>query len=331
MIKLNYPAFWQRRSLINYLLLPFSWLYAFLGDLRKFCARRIRLPAFVICVGNMTVGGSGKTQLVIWLARLLAQHDINFVIVTRGYHSKIKAAKLIRVDDDPNEVGDESVLLAAYGKVVAAPKVRQIIPLINELKPSIIIFDDGMQNPYFSKDFTILAIDPIRAVGNNLLIPAGPLREQPSKALNKADLILVVGNKPCSDSSLMEKITVSNKPFYQAKIKISNAVDKNCNYIAFTGIGNPDKFFSLLDENNLNIIDKISYPDHYNYPIDELNKLINLAKDKGGNLITTKKDYIKLRGDNNIKFVDVELEFTEKQKVEKLINDQIIQKAKVYY
>ena len=327
MIKLNYPAFWQKRNLISYLLLPFSWVYAFLGFLRKFYAKPIRLPAFVVCVGNMTAGGNGTTQIVIWLAKLLAQHNINFVIVTRGYHSKLQTAKLVTTSDNPRDVGDESVLLAAYGRVIAVPKIKQIIPLVNDLKPAIIIFDDGMQNPYFIKDFTILSIDPIRSVGNNLLIPAGPLREKPEEAINKADLILAVGNRPCSDSSLMKKIMASNKPFYQAQIKISNEIDKDTRYIAFTGIGNPNKFYALLRENNLNIIDEITYPDHYDYPLDELKKLTDLARDKGCKLITTKKDYVKLPGDNNIKFVDIELEFAEKQAVVKLIDDQIIQKA----
>jgi tetraacyldisaccharide 4'-kinase len=263
----------------------------------------------------MSVGGTGKTQAVIWLARLLEKQGIDFVIISKGYGSKLKSAVLVNDYDDPLNVGDEALLLKQYGRVIASPKVTSAIPLLERLNPDVIIVDDGMQNSGFFKDFTILTIDPLKGNGNGLIFPAGPLRENPHLAISRADLVLMIGNKECQDTALLDAIKSSGKPFHHGRIKKANLFSRNKEYIAFTGIGNPEKFFSLLREYKIKVVEEISYPDHYNYPYTEMQKLARKARQGGYALITTRKDYVKIPPDYDIQFLDIKLDFENESEI----------------
>lgn len=305
MIKLLYPKFWQKRNIIAYILFPISLIYQFLGFLRHVMARPIILPAKVICVGNCSVGGTGKTQIVMYLANLLKTQNIDFVIVTKAYGSNLKEATIVKAEHDALRVGDESVILAKYGTVIATKNIKQILPLIRELKPSIIIVDDFLQNPYFHKDITIVSVDSQRLFGNEFLIPAGPLREYPNRALSVADLIFLVGNN--SDEIPPSLASYANK-LIQAQIIVSSDIDKNKNYFAFSGIGNPERFFLTLKNYGLNIVDYKIFPDHHNYLQADLENLYLLAKTNNATLVTTRKDYVKIGDSSDIIIcLDVEL------------------------
>lgn len=325
MIKLLYPKFWQRRNIIAYLLLPISLIYQFLGYLRAGLARPIMLPAKVICVGNCSVGGTGKTQIVIYLAKLLKAKKVSFVIVTKAYGSKLKNATIIRQKHTALEVGDEGVILAKHGTVIATKNIKEILPLINELKPDVIIVDDFLQNPHFHKDFTIVSVDGQRLFGNGFLIPAGPLRQYPNKALDVADLIFLV-------SSHRDKIPNILTPYVNklinAQIVPSSNIDKTKNYFAFSGIGNPGRFFSTLENYGLNITGYKIFPDHYNYLQADLENLYSLAKEHNATLITTRKDYVKLSkfSYNDITCLDVELSINNLD----LLNEKIFKKAQIF-
>ncbi|HJD59138.1 MAG TPA: tetraacyldisaccharide 4'-kinase [Rickettsia endosymbiont of Omalisus fontisbellaquei] len=321
MIKLLYPKFWQRRNIIAYLLLPISLIYQFLGYLRAGLARPIMLPAKVICVGNCSVGGTGKTQIVIYLAKLLKAKKVSFVIVTKGYGSKLKNATIVNASHTVLDVGDESIILAKYGAVIATKNIKQIQPLINKLKPDVIIVDDFLQNPHFHKDFTIVSVDGQRLFGNGFLIPAGPLRQYPNKVLDAADLIFLV-------SSHQDKIPNILTPYIDKLINTqivpSSDVDKTKNYFAFSGIGNPERFFSTLENYGLNITGYKIFPDHYNYLQADLENLYSLAKEHNATLITTRKDYVKLNDSNDeIICLDVELSINNSD----LLNEKIFKKA----
>ncbi|MGX6960187.1 MAG: tetraacyldisaccharide 4'-kinase [Rickettsia endosymbiont of Pentastiridius leporinus] len=296
MIKLLYPKFWQKRNIIAYALLPLSLIYQLLGYLRHILASPIRLPAKVICVGNCSIGGTGKTQIVMYLTKLFKARNINFVIVTKAYGSNLNNAIIVNTKHTASEVGDESVILAKHGTVIATKNIKQILPLIHELKPSIIIVDDFLQNPHFYKDFTIVSIDGERLFGNGFLIPAGPLREYPHKALNSADIIFLVGNNndtiPNDLANYIDKTITS-------KIIPSSNIDKTKNYFAFSGIGNPERFFLTLKNYGLNVVGHENFPDHYNYLQTDLEKLYLLAKIHNATLITTRKDYVKINNPNN--------------------------------
>lgn len=322
MIRLNYPKFWQSKNLISCILIPFSWLYIFLGFLRKIFTKEIRLPGKVICIGNMTVGGSGKTQIVEFFANYLTKKKISFVIITKGYGSKIgNDAILLDHTHRSIDVGDESICLFRKGyRVIAAKKIQSTIALLKKLKPQIIIVDDGMQNPGFYKDFQVLTIDNKRNIDNGMIFPAGPLRESPAKSIHKSDLICVIG---VNDNNLDLKIN-HNKPIFYAQTKMVTKLETAKRYIAFSGIGNPDKFFDMLKQNNIKLCDIISYPDHHMYQDTELDQLMTSAQKHDAILLTTQKDFVKIPQKYNIIPVDVELVFRNQIELEKLIDEKII-------
>jgi len=305
MIKLLYPKFWYKRNIIAYLLFPLSLIYQLLGCLRHILASPINLPAKVICVGNCSIGGTGKTQIVMYLAKLLKAKNINFVIVTKAYGSRLKSATIVHQGHTALEVGDESLILAKYGTVIATKNIKQIVPLIHKLKPSIIIIDDFLQNPHFNKDVTIISVDGERLFGNGFLIPAGPLREYPDKALDAADLIFLVSSV---DNKVPNVLTPYIDKLINVQIIPSNNIDKTKNYFAFSGIGNPERFFLTLKNYGLNIVGHKIFPDHYNYLQADLENLYLLAKTHNAILITTRKDYVKFNDlTNDIVCLDVEL------------------------
>ncbi|AFE52306.1 tetraacyldisaccharide 4'-kinase [Rickettsia prowazekii str. GvV257] len=323
MIKLLYPQFWQERNIIAYLLLPISLIYQFLSYLRASLAYPVILPAQVICVGNCSVGGTGKTQIVIYLAKLLKAKNVPFVIITKAYGSYIKSTTIIQKGHTALEVGDEGIMLARYGTVIAAKYVKDILPLINELKPDVIIVDDFLQNPYLHKDFTIVSVDSQRLFGNRFLIPAGPLRQNPKQVLDAADLIFLVSS---NQDQIPNELTPYIDKLINAQIVPSNNIDKNKNYFAFSGIGNPQRFFLTLENYRLNIVGYKIFPDHYNYLQADLENLYSLAKEHNAILITTRKDYVKFNYLNDeIICLDVELSINNPD----LLNEKIFKKAKI--
>lgn len=289
MIKLSYPKFWSKKNIISSLLIVFSWLYQSLGYLRKLFVKPIKLPYFVICVGNISVGGTGKTQVVLWLAKHLREKNYRFLIVTKGYNSNLRGAKLVEQSDLAIDVGDESKLLAEYSQVLAAKSIKHALPIMNKLKPDIVIFDDGMQNPGFIKDLTVLVIDAHRNIGNGRIFPAGPLREKPSSGIDKSDIITMMGSELCPNFSLIQDITLSGKPFFKSKIELISNIDTSKNYYAFTAIGDPDRFFRLLRENGINLVETKVFPDHYNYCPEEIEKLAEEATKKTVSYLQQKK------------------------------------------
>ena len=328
MINLKYPNFWSKKTWLSSIMIFFSYIYIFLGFVRTQTTKKIVLPQKIICVGNITVGGSGKTQIVAWLAQKLIQKNISFVIVTKAYKSRLAKVKLVEKTDTAKEVGDESVMLRKYGSVIAAKKINYALPLIQQMNPEIVILDDGMQNPVLQKNLQILTIDSLNGIGNSRIFPAGPLRESLKSGLAKSDLIFMIGNNKCKDSSLIGNISLSQKPYFAAAIKLKENLDKDIEYIAFAGIGNPEKFYSLLLENNLKIKQYMSFGDHHNYSDEEVKKLIDLAKLNNASLITTEKDYVKLANKYKelVICARVGLEFENEQKCIDLVYEKLFQK-----
>jgi len=323
MIKLVYPKFWSKNGVLSFLLTPFSWVYILFSKLRKFLVKPVRLEASVICVGNASVGGTGKTQITLWLAKQLSKKKVNFLVVTKGYGSSLQNAKIVDKSDIASEVGDESILLlSAHAPVLAAKTIKAALPIIKKIKPDVIIFDDGLQNPGFIKDISILVIDANRAVGNHKIFPAGPLRESVKSALNKSDIITMIGNDKCQDFALINDIVISNKLFFKAKMKLQKKLDISKNYYAFTAIGDPDRFYELL-KNQGAILKKIkSFPDHHNYTKSEIEDLKNQAAKNKYSLITTSKDYVKIHDNNQIICADVALDFDNDNKLFSLIYEK---------
>ena len=289
MIKLYYPKFWQSKNILAFLLLPFGYIYLFLGVMRKLIAKPIKFKAHTICVGNATVGGTGKTQMIIKLAQELTKRNINFIILCKGYGGKNSHYSLVTKTSSPYDVGDEALELCEYGTTFAVPKIAYAPEIIAKYKPDLVLVDDGMQNPNFIKDFVIMTVDASRGFGNGLPIPAGPMRCRFEDI--KADAMVMIGDK----SSLRGAVgDVAISSIFYATIKPVHAPAK-LKYYAFAGIGNPEKFFNTLRKAGGSIVETRRFPDHYDYTKDEILDLIEEAKSKGLRLITTRKDYVKIR------------------------------------
>ena len=268
------PWWFLRKNLFSVLLLPISWLYYLVGRI-VFLGRSIN-PLIsrrkIICVGNIFAGGVGKTPVV----RAIAQY-FDAPIVMRGY----------KKNKNSGDCGDEANMLARSGLTVHVGDRKSNVVLLNNQNQEIgpIVMDDGLQNPTIKKDISIMVFDQGLGYGNGFLLPAGPLR-QPKRAAKKADAIIVIkSNKPKKNFKLPK-----NVPVFYAQNQTVSPYDEDVKLVAFAGIGYPKKFFDALK----NVVAKRSFPDHYQYIFDDINKLIALADKKGAKLITTEKDWVRL-------------------------------------
>lgn len=323
MFKLIYPKFWQTRSFISYLLWPLSYIFRFLTVLRKFYTRTIFFNAKVICIGNITVGGTGKSQLVIWLANKLRQSNIDFVILTKGYSGNLKIATIVTNDHTAFDVGDESIMLKEHGTVVAARKPSYAKKIINQLKPRVIIVDDGMQNPSFLKDFVLLTIDGARGLGNGFMIPAGPLRQSVSQGFQNSDAVVVVESDVIP--SFGKEIRKYHLPIFKANIVAQNHLSTLKNYFAFSAIGNPERFLNSLMKCKIQVAGFKNFPDHYHYNDRDIESLISIAGNSCAQLITTAKDYVKIpyKYKEYVLCFNTKLIIDEEQQLLELINGKI--------
>ncbi len=333
---LKTPEFWTKKDalsrLISSLLLPLSYIYFFGFLLKKILVRTLLFFNFykkkkqnsclVICIGNLTAGGSGKTPTAIAIGKILQEMDIDFAFLSRGYGAKksLKKNEMLRVENFSyaNEVGDEPLLLEQFGPTFIAKNRAFAVQKLSDKKSfDAIVLDDGMQNDSLRKDFVIMVIDTQIGFGNGLMIPAGPMREPLCSGLKKSDLVVLIGQK---NLTLEKKL--KTKKIVRAQLVAKN-LEQFCDkkLIAFCGLAYPQKFFSFLQNKNLKLVDEISFPDHHTYQNSELERILNLAEQQNSKVITTKKDWVKFEKffQKKISYLDVELEFENKA----LIKDQL--------
>jgi tetraacyldisaccharide 4'-kinase len=284
---------WYGGHPLSLALLPLSWLYCAVVRLRRVAYRRgllqsRRLPVPVIVVGNLTVGGTGKTPLVIWLADFLGRQGYRPGIVIRGYRGRgARWPRLVRPDSDPCEVGDEPVLLARRSgrPVVAAPeRVAAGEMLVADCECDMIVSDDGLQHYRMQRDLEILVVDAPRGFGNGRCLPAGPLREPMARRL-EVDLTLCNGG-PCPGGRSMRLMPGSLVNLKDPTIVRSLGELRRQRVTAAAGIGNPDRFFELLRSQGLHV-DERPYPDHHSFAREEV------ASWPPGPVIMTEKDAVK--------------------------------------
>lgn len=308
------PQFWQSKNLISLALLPFSFVYKFLFFIKKQSTKSCCPKIPVICIGNISAGGAGKTPVALKLGEILLENNINFCYLTRGYNSSNSSNIFLPKNSkiSVNETGDEAILLNEIASVMIA-KNRQIgyHEIIKNSSFQAIIMDDGLQNFQLQTQLKILVIDSKIAFGNNFLLPSGPLRQSLASIAKQIDFFVIIGEKNQQIISQIQQF-VKNPSIIYGKVIAKNLpdfIDKNL--MAFCGIAYPQKFFDELKKQGLNIVKEISFADHHNYNISEINNLIELAKQNKCHLITTKKDWVKFSPSQQklIKFFDIELEF----------------------
>jgi len=278
------PKFWDKNkiSFFSILLFPITILIKFLSLLKYLLTKTHQVPIPIICVGNIYLGGTGKTPLCIEIFSILKNLNMNPVFIRKKY----------------NLFQDEVYLQEQIGPVYQDTK--RIVALYKAIqnKADVAILDDGFQDFSINKNLSIVCFNEKQWIGNGLVIPSGPLREKLS-ALKRANCIMINGEK---NLVIENKILSENnkaKIFYTKYNALDIGKFKNKKVTAFAGIGNPENFFNLLRKNNINIIKEIKFPDHYNYSKKELNNLVKESKKNNTILLTTEKDYFRI--DENYK------------------------------
>ena len=278
------PNFWDKNqiSFFSILLLPITLLVKLLSFFKRFLTKTHHFSIPIICVGNIYLGGTGKTPLCIEIFSILKNLNMNPAFIRKKYDS----------------FQDEVSLQKQVGPIYQSKKRIDALKNAIQNKANVAILDDGFQDFSINKNLSIICFNERQWIGNGFVIPSGPLREQLS-SIKRASCVVLNGEKNIDIEKIILNISTTVKIFY-TKYKIQNIDEfKNKKVTAFAGIGNPENFFTLLKDNNINVVKEIKFPDHYNYSKKELENIINEAKRNNTILITTEKDYFRI--DENYK------------------------------
>ena len=311
MMKLKKPLFWdyKKQNLISYILIPFTLPFIIRNFVIKFLKKKNSSHIKTICVGNIYVGGTGKTPLTIKIYEILKQLNYKVATVKKFYSKQI----------------DEQIILKEKTELILS-KSRSIA--INEglnKKYDILIFDDGLQDSKLDFDKKIVCFKSKNWIGNGQLIPAGPLRQKIS-SLKNFDIVIFNGYTPnIKEFETKIKKINSKIKFFNSYYKINNLknFDLTSNFLIFSGIGNPDDFKNLLIDQYFKISKEIIFPDHYNYTVKDFEKILKLAKDENLKIVTTEKDYVKIPHNLKYEFDYIQIDLiikNEKDLINALIN-----------
>ena len=291
---LKAPKFWylKRDSFLSNLLYPFSLIFRLGTKLRKLISREKKSELPIICVGNIVIGGAGKTPVALKIGNMLKQAGYNPHFVSKGYGGLEKNNTLVNDWHSPKSVGDESLLLSEIAPTWIGLDRNKSFKLAKENGADCIIMDDGFQNPTLQKDFSIIVINAEQGFGNKRVIPAGPLRESIHRGLLRTNLVITIG---AITDNVKDKIP-KHIPVIRANFKIQEGdlMLKGQRITAFAGIAYPEKFFNSLKLVRANIVDKKSYSDHHIYTEDDLLYLAEIANKNNSILVTTKKDFVRI-------------------------------------
>lgn len=257
---------------------------------------RYRAPVPVLCIGNFVVGGAGKTPTALAVAALAASEGLVPGFLTRGYGGTSAGPLAVDLDrHNPDLVGDEALLLARRAPtVVARQRHLGVEPLI-DAGVTILIMDDGMQNPVLAKDLSLAVIDAAAGLGNGQILPAGPLRAPIAAQFARTDALVVVGAGSAADRVIREAERAA-KPVLIAALRPRAPAPRQRRLLAFAGIGRPEKFFATLRDSGGEIADAIPFPDHHKYSARDAEGLLRRADAEDLQLITTEKDASRLGG-----------------------------------
>ena len=288
------PDFWFKSGDWRAALLrPIAALYGAIAGFRM-NQSGFRAPLPVICIGNFTAGGAGKTPTAIAIATMLIEMGETPVFLTRGYGGSIDGPHIVdSLRDDAAAVGDEALLLARVAPVVKSTD-RVKGALCASTLGSVIVMDDGLQNPSLTKDFSIAVVDGETGIGNGLCIPAGPLRAPLAAQQRRTDAILIMG-AGTPDEQLTQ--TLSPRPFWHAQLVPDAAMLsalRGQKIFAFAGIGRPEKFFAMLAQEGLSIAESRAFADHAPYRKDMLSAIAQQCQREGLVPVTTEKDAVRI-------------------------------------
>lgn len=322
------PAFWHRpSSLTSRLLTPLAALYGAIA------ARRMARPGVsagvpVICVGNYHTGGAGKTPTVLALVSMLRELGETPFVLSRGYGGSLSGP--LRVDvarHTAAEVGDEPLMMAAHAPVVIGRDRVAGAKRARGEGASVIVMDDGFQNPALRKDFSLIVVNAARGLGNGRVFPAGPLRAPLAPQLARTDALLVIGEGDAA-ADVERALAARGVPVFHAHVTPDAetvAALREKRVLAFAGIGDPGRFFDTLRAHGVEVAAERTFPDHHRFTKDELWALRAEAERDGLALVTTEKDFARLSGGDLASLADgimrlpVTLRMDDEARLRKLI------------
>lgn len=290
------PFWWEKPDWRALALSPVSMAYAAVAVHRMKSAKREKVAAPVLCVGNFTVGGSGKTPVAIALCRQASAMGLKPGFLSRGHGGSFAEPHVVDAQhDSAKHVGDEPLLLAAHAPVAVTPdRAAGARLLIDRHGCDFLIMDDGFQSGRIHMDFALIVVDARYGLGNGHVIPGGPLRARVADQLPFADALLRMGDGIEADA-VVRQAARAGKPIFAARTqpRIDEGIAGR-KFLAFAGIGHPDKFFRSVEEAGGTVVQGRSFPDHHFYAPDELSDLAADADREGLGLITTAKDAARL-------------------------------------
>ena len=314
-MKFKKPYFWdyKKPNLIAYLLTPLNFIFKINNIILNVIPKKKYQNIKTICVGNIYIGGTGKTPTVIKLYEIFKNNKL-----------KVSTAKKYYLDQE-----DENTILKNRSEFITLNNRQKIVQKAIKENYELLIFDDGLQDRQIDYDFKLVCFDSKNWIGNGFLIPSGPMRET-IYSLKKYDAVILKNVYKKSDQNeiyeSIKKINPKIKIFNSyLKIKDKNEFDLNDKFLIFSGIGNNNSFKDLLIENRFNVIEEIVFPDHFNYKTHDISNLLKVAKNKNLKIVTTEKDYVKIPKNlrENINFIKIDLEILEQKQLTELIKTKI--------
>jgi tetraacyldisaccharide 4'-kinase len=291
------PAFWYRpSSLTSRLLMPLGAVYGMIAA-RRLAREGLDAGIPVLCVGNYHVGGAGKTPAVLALVSLLRDAGEAPIVLSRGYGGKLRGP--IKVDPErhaASDVGDEPLMMAQTVPAVVARDRTDGVALARSQGASVIVMDDGFQNPAIAKDASLIVIDGDRGLGNACVFPAGPLRAPLPPQLARTDALIIVGKGSAADT-VAAAVAAQGGLVLRAHLvpdEVSVAALRGKRVLAFAGIGDPQRFFRTLRTSGIEVAAEKAFADHHPFSDNEIGSLVAAAKRDGLTLVTTEKDFARL-------------------------------------
>ena len=327
------PVFWHRPpSWLSRLLMPVAAVYGAIAA-QRMQREGIDAGIPVLCVGNYHVGGAGKTPAVLALTRMLRELGETPVVLSRGYGGRLRGP--VKVDPERHaaeDVGDEPLMMAAIVPVVVARDRASGVALARSQGASVILMDDGFQNPAIAKDASLIVIDGDRGLGNACVFPAGPLRVPLQLQLARTDALIVVGDGVTA-APVAAAIAARGKPVLSAHLRADDAsvaALRGRRVLAFAGIGDPARFFRTLRASGIEVVRERTFPDHHPFSRDEVERLIADAQGDALTPVTTEKDLARLRKDGGLpQWADdivpfaVSLAFDDATSLRKFVSDRL--------
>ena len=322
------PAFWYRpSSLLSRLLMPLGAVYGAVAS-RRLARQGIDAGIPALCVGNYHAGGAGKTPAVLALVNLLRDAGEAPIVLSRGYGGSLRGP--VKVDPErhaASDVGDEPLMMAQTVAVVIARDRVEGVALARSQGASLILMDDGFQNPAIAKDASLIVIDGDRGIGNGCVFPAGPLRAPLPPQLARTDALVIVGDGMAADA-VAASIATQGGLVLRAHLvpnESSIAALRGKRVLAFAGIGDPQRFFRTLRNGGVEVVAEKAFADHHPFSDSEIEALVAQAKRDGLTLVTTEKDMARLsrKPVPDIVPFAVTLRFDDEAKLLRFVTDRL--------